>query len=104
MSKTYEPTWQCRLCGSEGLLAESHRHCANCGHARDEEIVTFPGWDDLVPAALHRFHGAAFHCCGRGWSCDARHCGVCGEDLVSAAPFPLAVTSWSGPPTVIQAK
>lgn len=81
MATRFQPLWRCDLCGSDGLLAESHRHCGNCGHARDSEPARFPAWDELVPPAEHRFHGDGIHCCGQGWALLARHCGGCGQSL-----------------------
>lgn len=81
MATRFQPIWRCRLCGSGGLLGDSHRHCANCGHGRDDEPVRFPLWEELVAPADHRFHGTDRFCCEQGWSAHARHCGHCGTSL-----------------------
>lgn len=90
MAERFEPTWRCRLCGSKGLLAETHRHCCNCGHARDEEPIRFPEWDELVAPSDHRFHGTDLPCCDRSWSLAARHCGTCGTRFVE---LPIGLTA-----------
>lgn len=81
MPPRFEPLWRCRLCGSKGLLGESHAFCGNCGNSRDGERVAFPGWDELVSSTRHRFHGATYRCCQRGWSTHARYCPSCGAPL-----------------------
>ena len=73
----FEPFWSCRLCSSGGLLAKSHVYCPNCGHERDDELIVFPDWDDLVLAADHRFAGSDWSCCEVGWSARASYCGKC---------------------------
>jgi len=36
--KTYEMLWDCRYCGTKKLLGKTHRHCLECGGAKDATL------------------------------------------------------------------
>ena len=40
---SYQMLWDCRHCGSEGLLGLDHKHCPGCGGAQDTGSRYFPG-------------------------------------------------------------
>lgn len=88
----YQALWRCRICGSAALLADSHRHCPNCSHARDYEETELPDWDALSTLEGHRFTGAEHDCCDQGWAATARFCGRCGSTLVPRATQAVAPT------------
>jgi hypothetical protein len=79
----FEPLWDCLFCGSEGLLAESHRHCPACGFARDDAPTRLPDWDDLVTYDSHPFTGTELTCrsCGVTHAGAAVYCVHCGSRL-----------------------
>jgi hypothetical protein len=93
LANDFEPMWNCRVCTSGALLAHSHIHCPNCGHARDIERSWLPDWDNLVRASEHRFSGAVSRCCGQGWSAGARWCGACGGHLASGDRAPIGLAA-----------
>lgn len=85
--KTYEMLWDCRFCGTSGLLALTHRHCPNCGAAQDAAERYFPPDDEKVAVEDHVYAGADRNCpaCDSPNSAAATFCGNCGSPMDAAA-------------------
>ncbi len=87
----YEMLWDCRRCGTQGLLGKTHRHCPNCGAPQDPDWRYFPSDDKKVAVKDHVFVGVDVTCpnCGSLNTGDANFCGTCGAPLESAETVSL---------------
>ena len=74
--------WDCPQCGRDGLLSETHAHCAACGGPRTGP-ERHPTWQELATVDVHPLCGTDVHCktCGVAHGLDARFCGHCGSTL-----------------------
>jgi predicted nucleic acid-binding Zn ribbon protein len=82
----YEMLWSCGFCGTEKLLAVTHRYCPQCGAPQDPTRRYFPSEDDKVAVQNHVYVGADRACpaCQAPQSANARHCAHCGSPLEGA--------------------
>ncbi|MBX2799243.1 MAG: zinc ribbon domain-containing protein [Myxococcales bacterium] len=79
-----ESLWDCDECGTEGLLAQTHVHCPQCGApARGPD--RHPSWRELATPDVHPMCGTDVDCpsCGVVHGELARFCGHCGDVLPS---------------------
>lgn len=83
---TYQMLWNCPFCGTEKLLALTHRHCPSCGAPQDPANRYFPSEADKVAVEDHRFSGSDKICpsCQAPNGAAASHCGTCGAELDGA--------------------
>lgn len=86
-SKTYEMLWDCRFCGTSGLLGLTHRFCPSCGAPQDPETRYFPDDDHKVAVEDHVYAGADRRCpaCTTPNSAKSEFCGSRGGPLTDAA-------------------
>jgi hypothetical protein len=79
----YEMLWDCEYCGTTALLANSQRHCANCGGAQNPEKRYFPKEGEEKKIDGHRFEGADRYCpaCANPMGATALNCTKCGSPL-----------------------
>jgi hypothetical protein len=84
---TYQMLWDCKFCGTEGLLGITHRHCPNCGSLQDPATRYFPKEEDMVALEDHEYVGADRICpaCGQPNSAASTYCAECGADLATGA-------------------
>ncbi|HCH65181.1 MAG: hypothetical protein CL927_20805 [Deltaproteobacteria bacterium] len=85
--KTYEMMWDCGACGTQKLLAMTHKHCPSCGSPQDPNWRFFPPEDEKVAVEDHSFVGKDLVCdaCGSPCSAQATFCPSCGADLAGAS-------------------
>jgi hypothetical protein len=90
MARTYEMLWNCQFCGTEKLLAKTHKHCPNCGGAQDPSWRYFPSDAEKVAVEGHVYVGADWICsaCQSPNANNATHCTQCGggKDGATTAP------------------
>jgi hypothetical protein len=86
-SKTYEMLWDCRYCGTAGLLGLTHRFCPSCGAPQDPDARYFPDDAHKVAVEDHVFVGADRRCpaCETPNSAKSEFCRSCGGPLTDAA-------------------
>lgn len=82
----YEMLWDCRQCGSEGLLGLTHRYCPGCGAPQDPAWRYFPKDEDKVAIADHKFTGIDKVCpaCDTPNGARSGFCMSCGGPLDGA--------------------
>lgn len=92
-----EPLWDCRHCGIDGLLADTHVRCPSCGLEASSETRR-PTWRDQATAEVHPLCGIDVHCesCGVSASELATYCGHCGDRLPTEATEQLTITERIG--------
>lgn len=85
--KTYEMLWDCRFCGTAGLLGLTHRFCPSCGAPQDPTVRYFPDEAQKVAVEDHVYAGADRGCpaCETPNSARSEFCGSCGAPLTDAA-------------------
>ncbi len=83
----FEMLWDCEHCGTQGLLAKSQRHCANCGAPQNADKRYFPKEGEAVRVEGHKFEGADRTCpaCGAPQSAAGHNCIRCGAPLDGSA-------------------
>lgn len=89
---TYEMLWDCRYCGSQGLLGLTHRFCPSCGAPQQADGRYFPSDEQKVAVKDHRYTGADRICpaCATPNGAAAEFCQQCGAPLSTAAKVKLA--------------
>lgn len=82
----YEMLWDCSFCGTQRLLAVSHRHCPECGAPQDQTKRYFPKDDEKV-AIADDYAGTDRACpnCKHANGAKATFCAQCGAPLDEAA-------------------
>jgi hypothetical protein len=90
MARTYEMLWNCQFCGTQKLLANTHKHCPACGGAQDPSWRYFPSDAEKVVVDGHVYVGADWICpaCQSPNAGNATHCTQCGgnKDVAKEAP------------------
>ncbi|HVU04217.1 MAG TPA: hypothetical protein VHE30_20810 [Polyangiaceae bacterium] len=83
----YQMLWDCKFCGHQKLLGQTHRHCPNCGAPQNAAERYFPSDTEKVRAEDHEYAGADLVCthCGEANGRRARHCGNCGAPIEGGA-------------------
>lgn len=83
VARAYEACWDCVVCGTRLLLAQSHVHCPGCGTARNGERTYFPEWEEAELNTEHWAWGDERECpfCELSYSYLATFCGRCGRPL-----------------------
>ena len=85
--KTYEMLWDCRYCGTGGLLGLTHRFCPSCGAPQDPSTRYFPDDAHKVAVEDHVYVGTDRRCpaCSTPNSAKSAFCRSCGGPLTEAA-------------------
>jgi hypothetical protein len=85
--KTYEMLWDCRYCGTRGLLGLTHRFCPSCGAPQDPSARYFPDEAHKVALEDHVYVGVDRRCpaCETPNSAKSAFCRSCGGPLTDAA-------------------
>ena len=80
---TYEMLWDCRACGTRGLLGKTNRHCPNCGSVQDPAWRYFPEEGKEKEVTNHTFEGVDRVCpyCSTPNGAKANNCRNCGAAL-----------------------
>lgn len=83
----YEMLWDCDHCDTKGLLANSQRHCPECGAKQNAAKRYMPKEGEERRIDGHKYAGADRHCpaCGSPQSARAHNCTNCGSPLDGAA-------------------
>lgn len=83
VAQAYEAVWDCVVCGTRLLLAQSHVHCPGCGTARSGERTYFPEWEEAELNTEHWAWGDERSCpfCDLSYSYLSTFCGRCGRPL-----------------------
>ncbi|MEM9265390.1 MAG: hypothetical protein AAGA46_07690 [Cyanobacteria bacterium P01_F01_bin.13] len=76
MSKVYQMLWDCQFCGTQKLLAKTHRACPRCKAPQDPAWRYFPSDADKVAVENYEFKGNDKICaaCDSINEADAKFC------------------------------
>jgi hypothetical protein len=83
----YQMLWDCDHCDTKGLLAQSQRHCPECGAKQNPDKRYFPKEGEEQRVDGHKYAGSDRACpsCQAPQSALAHNCTHCGSPLDGAA-------------------
>lgn len=96
--------WDCPFCGTQKILAKTHRTCPQCQAPQDPAWRYFPSEAEQVEVSNHQFQGKDKQCaaCGSLNVATANFCHSCGASLKDISALATELSSGQGDGTFAQ--